>query len=234
MRRLVATAVTLALLAAPVLAQPAVEGHIQGQAGDSDSVQSGPMQIQSGSTGTRPMHNEGMPRHSAQMHRMGMHHADRGTASSRDEVGAVPTQPGQGAFGAVQEVVRILEADPATDWSKVSLDALREHLIDMEEVTLHADAAVQHMDDGIQVAVTGQGRTLDAIRRMVPADARHLNGQNGWTVRTTDLPNGVMLIATSNDPKQATIIRGLGFIGVLASGNYHQEHHLMVARGRHM
>jgi hypothetical protein len=233
MRRLVATTATLALLAAPVLAQPAVEGQAQGETVDGGSVQSGPMQSQSRPTGARRMPMEGSM-HRAQMHRLGMHHADRGTASSMDEMGAVPTQPGQGAFGAVQEVVRILEADPATDWSKVSLDALREHLIDMEEVTLHADAAVQHMDDGIQVAVTGQGRTLDAIRRMVPADARHLNGQNGWTVRTTDLPNGVMLIATSNDPKQATIIRGLGFIGVLASGNYHQEHHLMVARGRHM
>ena len=29
-----------------------------------------------------------------------------------------PSQPGQGAFGAVQEVVRILEADPNTDWSR--------------------------------------------------------------------------------------------------------------------
>jgi hypothetical protein len=69
---------------------------------------------------------------------------------------------------------------------------------------------------------------------MVPADAHHLNAQNGWTVRTTDLPDGVTLVATSTDPKQTTIIRGLGFIGVLASGTHHQEHHLMMARGEHM
>jgi hypothetical protein len=31
-----------------------------------------------------------------------------------------PTMPGQDAFGTIQEVVRILEADPATDWSKVT------------------------------------------------------------------------------------------------------------------
>ena len=59
------------------------------------------------------------------------HHMEMGT-------GAMPTQPGQDAFGAIQEIVRILEADPATDWSKVDLEALREHLIDMNEVTLHA------------------------------------------------------------------------------------------------
>ena len=51
-----------------------------------------------------------------------------------------PTLPGQDAFGALQEIVSILEADPHTDWSKVNLEALREHLIDMNEVTLRADA----------------------------------------------------------------------------------------------
>ena len=48
---------------------------------------------------------------------------------------SVPTMPGQDAFGAIQEIVRILEADPKTDWSKVNLEALRQHLIDMKDVT---------------------------------------------------------------------------------------------------
>ncbi len=147
---------------------------------------------------------------------------------------AGPTQPGQGAFGAIQEVVRILEADPNTDWSKVNLDALRGHLIDMDEVTLHADAAVQHIAGGIEVAVTGKGRTLEAIRRMVPEDARHLNGTNGWTVATAPLADGVSLTVTASDPRQVAIIRGLGFAGVLASGGYHPMHHLMIARGEPM
>src|SRR5215475_7467525 len=30
-----------------------------------------------------------------------------------------PTIPGQDAFGAIQEIVQILDADPNTDWSKV-------------------------------------------------------------------------------------------------------------------
>ena len=53
---------------------------------------------------------------------------------------STPTMPGQDAFGAIQEIVRILEADPKTDWSKVNLEALRQHLIDMNEVTLKAAA----------------------------------------------------------------------------------------------
>ena len=34
-----------------------------------------------------------------------------------------PTIPGQDAFGAIQEIGNLLEADPKTDWSKVDLEA---------------------------------------------------------------------------------------------------------------
>ena len=57
-----------------------------------------------------------------------------------------PTLPSQDAFGAIQEIVRTLDADPNTDWSKVDLEALRQHLIDMNEVTLRADAAPKQID----------------------------------------------------------------------------------------
>ena len=77
-----------------------------------------------------------------------------------------PTMPGQDAFGAIQEIVRMLEADPNTDWSKVNLEALRQHLIDMNEVTLKAEAVIKPIDGGIEVTVTGTGRTAEAIQRM--------------------------------------------------------------------
>jgi hypothetical protein len=143
----------------------------------------------------------------------------------------VPTMPGQDAFGAVQEIVRILEADPTTDWSKVALEALRQHLIDMNEVTLRADAAATEIDGGLSVAVTGSGRTLAAIQRMVPAHATELNGLGGWSARTAAVPDGVLLTVTASDPKEARHIRGLGFIGLMASGAHHQMHHLAMARG---
>ena len=80
--------------------------------------------------------------------------------------------PGQDAFGAIQEIVQILDADPKTDWSKVNLEALRQHLIDMNVVTLKADAAARPVDGGLEIAVTGSGRTLAAIQRMVPPGRR--------------------------------------------------------------
>jgi len=144
-----------------------------------------------------------------------------------------PTMPGQDAFGAIQEIVRILEADPTTDWSKVTLAALREHLIDMNEVTLKAAAAERIIDGGIEIAVTGNGRTLDAIRRMIPAHVRELDQLPGWRARTEALPDGIQLTVTSADSKEVARIRGLGFIGLLVSGAHHQPHHLAMARGQH-
>lgn len=141
-----------------------------------------------------------------------------------------PIMPGQGAFGAMQEIVQMLEADPATDWSKVSIAALRNHLIDMNEVTLHAVADEHALDDGVEIMVTGEGRTADAIRRMVPAHVHELNAM-GWNARTEDLPNGVKLVITNTDPNQVTKLKALGFMGIMVQGSHHQLHHLMMAKG---
>jgi len=142
-----------------------------------------------------------------------------------------PSLPGQDAFGAVQEIVRILEGDPATDWSKVNLEALRQHLIDMNEVTLKADAVAKPIDGGVEIAVTGSGRTLAAIQRMLPAWAMTMNGYKGWTTKVAPLPNGELLTVTTADPKDVAHVRGLGFIGLMASGAHHQPHHLAMAKG---
>ena len=147
------------------------------------------------------------------------------------EAGPVPALPGQDAFGAIQEIVQILDADPNTDWSKVDLEALRQHLIDMNMVTLNAEAAARPVDGGLEIAVTGSGRTLAAIHRMIPAWARTMNGHRGWSTTAAGLPNGERLTVTATDPKEVPHIRGLGFIGLLVSGSHHQPHHLAMAKG---
>ena len=145
--------------------------------------------------------------------------------------GAVPTMTGQDAFGTVQEIVQILEADPKTDWSKVNLEALRQHLIDMNEVTLKAEATPKQIEGGLEIAVTGDGRTLVAIQRMVPAWVQTMTGHLGWSTKAAPLPNGELLTVTATDPKEIQHIRGLGFIGLLVSGSHHQPHHLAMAKG---
>jgi len=142
-----------------------------------------------------------------------------------------PTTPGHDAFGAIQEIVQILDADPKTDWSKVDLEALRQHLIDMNEVTLKADVASKQIDGGLEIAVIGTGRTLIAIERMIPAWAQTMNGDHGRSTKTASLPDGVLFSVTAADPKEVQHIRGLGFIGLLVSGSMHQPHHLAMATG---
>jgi hypothetical protein len=146
------------------------------------------------------------------------------------DAAAVPTHPGQEAFGTIQEIVRILEADPATDWSKVNIGALREHLIDMDEVTLRARGSERALANGIEVTVTGEGRTLAAIKRIVPAHARELAAL-GWSASTQDLPNGVKLVVTTSDPHHVVKLKALGFMGIMVQGAHHQPHHLMMAKG---
>lgn len=165
-------------------------------------------------------------------HMMQMHHdmqdQDRDV---QDRARAAPVLPGQDAFGAIQEIVRSLEADPAIDWSKVDLEGLRQHLIDMNEVTLNAGAAAKPIDGGLEIAVTGRGRTLAALQHMLPAHAQAIDGLHGWHAESKPLPNGVLLIVTSTEAKEIAHIRGLGFIGLLVSGSHHPAHHLAMAKG---
>jgi hypothetical protein len=173
-----------------------------------------------------------MHAHMMRMMQGGMH----GGASQHNMMGmhsgmtGQPTLPGQDAFGAIQEVVQILQSDPTTDWSKVNISALRQHLIDMNEVTLHAVAAERNLDTGIEIAVTGEGRTLDAIKRMVPSHVSELV-KVGWNAKTEDLPSGVKLTVITNDPKEVIKLHALGFMGLMVQGGHHQPHHLMMAKG---
>jgi predicted RNA binding protein YcfA (HicA-like mRNA interferase family) len=141
-----------------------------------------------------------------------------------------PTHPGQEAFGTIQEIVRILEADPETDWSKVNIAALREHLIDMDEVAMRAKASEHALANGVEITIAGEGRTLAAIKRMVPAHTNELVAL-GWNAGTQDLPNGVRLVVTASDPSQVVKLKALGFMGIMVQGAHHQPHHLMMAKG---
>ena len=125
-----------------------------------------------------------MPPHGSMMDMHAMH-----AMHARQMESAVSVSSGQDAFGAIQEIVARLEADPATDWSKVNLEALRQHLIDMNEVTLRADATATPVAGGLSVAITGSGRTLAAIQRMVPAHAQEIDGLNHWRVTAAALPS---------------------------------------------
>jgi hypothetical protein len=141
-----------------------------------------------------------------------------------------PTQPGQAAFAAIQEIVVLLEADPKTDWSKVDIEALRQHLIDMNNVTLAAAVRSGQVQGGMRYNVTGAGPVQDSIRRMVMAHAVTMNGADGWRFEASEIEGGATLTVLP-PPKDIAKLRGLGFMGVMTRGMHHQLHHLMLARG---
>ena len=151
-------------------------------------------------------------------------------ASHDHPMGGMPTQAGQGAFAAIQEIVQILEADPATDWSKVDIEALRRHLIDMDNVTLRADVKAEPVEGGMRFIVTGAGPVKDSIQRMVAAHAAAMDGVDGWKFAASQTDEGAVLTVLA-PARDAAKLRGLGFIGVMTRGMHHQMHHLMIARG---
>jgi hypothetical protein len=175
----------------------------------------------------QPHAHGAMPGHDAAMHAQHLQ-AMHGMA------GGTPAMPGQDAFGAIAEIVRILEADPATDWSRVDLERLRQHLIDMNEVTLRAAVKQAPVAGGLAMDVTGAGRTEQAIRSMLVPHAVELDRMPQWSAKTEPITGGVRLTVvarTPDDAKTVARIRGLGFAGLITEGAHHQAHHLAMAKG---
>jgi hypothetical protein len=214
---LAATAYAFAQVAPGGMHSQMQQGGKDGMSGSMAQMHQQMMQGQSGG-----MHGQG-GMHGGGMGMQGRMHGQFGAAGA-------PTMPGQDAFGTIAEIVQLLQADPATDWSKVNIGALREHLIDMNEVTLRAAASERMLDNGIEIAVTGEGRTLAAIKRMVPAHVHEL-AEIGWNAKTEDLPNGVKLTVLASDTAPLSKLKALGFMGIMVQGAHHQPHHLMMAKG---
>jgi len=157
-------------------------------------------------------------------HDSSMHSMNSGETNAT----ARPTEPGQGAFAAIAEIVALLEADPKTDWSKVNIDALRTHLVDMNELTLHAAVRTTVAGSAVTFHVTGKGRTVAAIQRMVPAHSAQLREDYGWRIAAKTVPGGAEMTVTAADLAR---IKALGFFGIMATGAHHQAHHFQMATG---
>lgn len=158
-----------------------------------------------------------------------MHGMQHGTSTT-----GAPTMPGQDAFGAMAEIVQMLDADPSTDWSKVDLERLRQHLIDMNDVVLRSRVKQTPVAGGLAMDITGTGRTAQAIRAMIVPHAAELDRMPSFAAKTALIPGGVRLTVTAKAPdneEAVARVRGLGFIGLLTAGAHHGPHHLAMARG---
>lgn len=141
-------------------------------------------------------------------------------------------QIGQGAVGAIQEVVAALLADPTTDWSEVNIERLRQHLVDMDEVMLRAEVEERPIEGGLEMVVGGSEKTVTALQRVVPAHADRIAGFRDWRFEVREVEEKIIVRVESEDAGEVEVIRALGFFGLLASGVHHQDVHLALALGR--
>lgn len=146
----------------------------------------------------------------------------------------LPTQSGQAAFAAISEIVAMLQADANTDWSKVNIERLRLHLVDMDLVTLRSRVVTTPVAGGAQFLVRGSGETVSAIKRLTAAHVTMAMNSGGPRVARTELADGARLVVTVPDTTDVAAVarlRGLGFIGLMVSGDHHAAHHIALARG---
>ena len=158
----------------------------------------------------------------------GMSHQDHVAAESAE---ILPLEPGQSAFAAIVEIVDVLRRDPGTNWDRVDIDGLREHLVDMNELTLNASVDTSADVNSIAFRVSGEGRTVRAIQSMVPAHAGVLASDLDMNAEASVTDDGAVLKITAENGEALKQLRAIGFFGVMALGAHHQVHHLNMARG---
>ena len=162
-------------------------------------------------------------------HQEGMDHSKM--MSSSQTKFPVATEGGQGGFTAIAEIVALLQADPNTDWSKVNIDVLREHLVDMNELAINATAKTEINDGSVVFHISATGRALKAVHAMVPAHAGVLSGTTKWKASAELTDTGAIMALSADNPHELQKIKALGFFGVMATGAHHQAHHMLMATG---
>jgi hypothetical protein len=141
-------------------------------------------------------------------------------------------EPGQAIFGALSEALERLEADPATDWTRVDLDALREHLVQMDLLFGEARVSREPLPDGMRFVVRGRDEVLEAASAIGPMHAQMLRASvPSWQIRVERSAEGVVFEVRSSELAQQVKIRALGFAGLLTLGAHHADHHWHMATG---
>lgn len=143
----------------------------------------------------------------------------------------LPSQPGDAGFAAIAEIVQLLARDPETPWERVDIDALRTHLVDMNQLVLAADVADEWVPDGLRMRISRAGAGGQAATRMVPSHGPVLVAETGWSSQVEVSDDQIVWTVRGASEREALRIRALGFFGLMVTGDHHQAHHLALARG---
>jgi hypothetical protein len=162
-------------------------------------------------------------------------HGDHAPAHHHMPMQSPLTATGNDAFWAIQEAVQKLTADPHTDWSKVNLEALRQHFVDMHNFTMHVEV-LSHTPTarGMEVMVRpGTPAAEASLHRVFAAHPAQLKRETGWDMHVSKQGDVFVLNVTTQNPAEIERLRGLGYIGVMALGTHHQAHHWGMVQGEH-
>ena len=159
-------------------------------------------------------------------HRPGMDHSKM-IAADQGRL----TEAGQATFSAIQEAVALLEADPNTDWSKVNIEALRRHLVDMDNVMTLTTIEAIRVNGGARFIVSGPASIVPSIQRMIAGHSMTMDGKDDWMYVPAKTAQGGTLEVTTVRAQNVAKIRALGFAGIITRGSHHQPHHYEMAVG---
>ncbi len=165
--------------------------------------------------------------HSGEYH-SGEHHSGKHAKGSRNKRG----QSGQSAFGALSQVAKMIE-HKKIEWAQVDMDALWDHLKDMDALMTHTSVAKQALPNGLLMFVTGGENAARAMREMIPAHVQFLQtARPKWTISVNQIENGYSIQVTSDETDEVVKIKALGFSGFMIQDNHHASHHFNIASGK--
>lgn len=143
-----------------------------------------------------------------------------------------PPLLGPPALAVLAEILARLEADPATDWRRVDLEAVRAHLRDLDRVILAAEAEPRELVGGVELRVSGSDAASEAaIQRLLPAAAERLAAARRWRLATRPIEGGLLVEIRSRDPRETERIRASGLVALLVAAASDEAYLLDLARG---
>jgi len=145
---------------------------------------------------------------------------------------SVLTEAGTDPFAVIQEAIALLEVNPDTDWSVVNIEALRSHLVEMQDMTLNVTVEQQPINLGFMAVITPTtDRALESMIQVLSAHPSQMKIETGWDMTVTNNNGAFTISVTTDQLLDVDKIRGLGYIGIMAYGNHHQPHHWAMASG---
>ena len=141
------------------------------------------------------------------------------------------TQAGNDIFATIQEVIVKLDNNPDTDWHKVNIEALRQHLLDMNDMAINVEVVnKKFLKNGLEVVVQAlTTRAETTLERVFKAHPYHLGRETGWDMQVVRKGKQFIVTTITEKTEDVAKIVALSYIGLMAYGNHHQPHHWAIS-----